>query len=85
MDVRCSLVTPLVVEPGRAVVTDRRLYFQKLYNVGRGKGLLSHPLGAVLGWARRVFGTSENAVEVRRAAGRPLSSLHPFALSLLAR
>ena len=59
-----TLVTPLVREPGRLVITDRRLYFQRLYNARGGQGPSSHPLGLVLGAAARVHGLSRDSMEV---------------------
>ena len=64
LDQPATLITPLVREPGRLVLTDKRLYFQRLYNAGGGKGLASHPLAAVAGVARRVHGMKRTAIEV---------------------
>ncbi len=46
-------LTPLIRDPGRLVVTNARLYFQPLHNVGGDAPVHSHPLAAVAAVARR--------------------------------
>jgi len=47
------LQTPLVREPGTLVVTDARVYFQPLHDVGGDSPVRSHPLATVAAVVRR--------------------------------
>ena len=53
LELPAMLLTPLVREPGRVVVTDARLYFQPQHNVTGDAAVSSHPLPAVAAVARR--------------------------------
>ena len=53
LELGARLLTPLVRDPGRLVVTDARLYFQPMHNVGGDTPVLSHPLAGVAAVARR--------------------------------
>lgn len=57
-------VTPLVREPGRLVVTQARLYFQPLHNLGEDSPVRSIPLTAVAGVARRTHALRPRGVEL---------------------
>ena len=57
-------VTPLVREPGRLVVTQSRLYFQPLHNLGEDSPVRSIPLACVAGVARRTHALRPRGVEL---------------------
>ena len=52
-DLRATQLTPLVQEPGRLVLTDRRIYFQPLHDIFGDCPVRSHSLGKVAAVARR--------------------------------
>ena len=57
-------VTPLVREPGRLVLTQSRLYFQPLHNLGEDSPVHSIPLTSVAGVARRTHSLRPRGIEL---------------------
>ena len=66
LELGCTLLSQgaLVREPGRLLITDRRLYFQPLHNISGDAAVSSHPLTAVAAAARRRSSLRDLALEV---------------------
>ncbi len=53
-DIAAVLISPLVRESGRFVVTDQRIYFQPIHNILGDVVVYTHPLSAVAAVAKRL-------------------------------
>jgi factor associated with neutral sphingomyelinase activation len=66
IELGCTLLSQgaLVREPGRLLITDRRMYFQPLHNISGDAAVSCHPLAAVAAAARRRSSLRDLALEV---------------------
>ena len=58
-----SAVSPLAAQPGRAVLTQHRIYFQP-FNLQSGAPIQAYPLGRVVAAARRTYQLEDLGLEL---------------------